>query len=140
LRPVTGDEGRSNAFPYIDGFVAGIAIGVFAGHSSNRDSYNRAHMPQPETRADLCGPAPTDLPTRSAIFEKGPEKETAGIWLSTIVGPDGATHDITVTKSLGLGLDEEAVKAVQKWKFTPSTLEGKPVAVKIQIQVDFNLY
>jgi hypothetical protein len=50
-----------------------------------------------------------------------------------------ALRTIAVTESLGLGPDEEAVKSLQTWKFEPATLEGKPVALKIAVQVDFRL-
>jgi len=58
----------------------------------------------------------------------------------SIAGTDGVVRDITVTKSLGVGPDEEAVKSLQTWKFEPATLDGKPVALKIAVQVDFRLY
>jgi outer membrane biosynthesis protein TonB len=40
---------------------------------------------------------------------------------------------------LRLGPDEEAVKSLQTWKFEPATPEGKPVALKIAVQVGFRL-
>jgi len=108
--------------------------------------------------------APTELPTKirmcidpkagkpcvvppHAIYQPDPpyskkarEKKLQGqVWLSIIVGTDGTTRDVKVSKSLGLGLDEEAVKAVQTWKFNPATLEGKPVAVQLEVSVGFHL-
>jgi periplasmic protein TonB len=43
-------------------------------------------------------------------------------------------------KGLGLDLDEEAMHAVKMWKGKPATLDGKPVAVQIALEVAFNLY
>ncbi len=60
--------------------------------------------------------------------------------LSVIVGPDGLAHDIKVTNTLGLGLDEKAIEAVKKWRFEPATKDGKPVNVLISVQVNFHLY
>ena len=59
--------------------------------------------------------------------------------LSLIVGADGLPRDIRVTRPVGYGLDEEAIKAVQKWRFKPSTIDGKPVAVMINVEVAFHL-
>jgi hypothetical protein len=56
------------------------------------------------------------------------------------VGTNGVAHDITVTNSLRLGPDEDAVKSLQTWKVEPATLDGKPVALKIAVQVDFRLF
>ena len=55
------------------------------------------------------------------------------------VTPDGRTRDIKVVSSLGMGLDENAVAAVSRWTFKPATINGKPVAVQISVEVDFRL-
>lgn len=60
--------------------------------------------------------------------------------LSLIVGPDGKPRDIHVSRSLGLGLDEKAIEAVNQWKFEPAMKDGKPVAVQIAVEVSFHLY
>jgi periplasmic protein TonB len=44
-----------------------------------------------------------------------------------------------VTKSLGLGLDQKAIEAVEKWKFKPGMKDGKAVPVFAQIEVNFRL-
>jgi TonB family protein len=41
------------------------------------------------------------------------------VGLSFFVGRDGAPQELTVTRPLGYGLDEAAIKAVSQWKFTP---------------------
>jgi len=59
--------------------------------------------------------------------------------LSVIVGTDGRTSDVKVLTSLGMGLDEEAIKAVKRWKFKPAMQDGKPVPVQIAVEVSFHL-
>jgi TonB family protein len=56
------------------------------------------------------------------------------------VGPDGKAHNIHVSRSLGLGLDEKAVEAVRTWKFVPGLKDGKAVTVAVNIEVAFHLY
>jgi TonB family protein len=58
--------------------------------------------------------------------------------LQLVVGVDGLPRDITVTRSIGLGLDEKAVEAVRRWRFEPAMKDGKPVAVLISIQMAFH--
>ncbi len=60
--------------------------------------------------------------------------------LTITVGPDGRVHDPRVTRSLGLGLDEQALKAVQSWTFEPAKKDGVPVAVLVSVEVNFRLY
>jgi len=39
-----------------------------------------------------------------------------------------------------MGLDEKAIEAVRGWKFEPAFgKDGKPVAAKIAVKVDFRL-
>ena len=60
------------------------------------------------------------------------------LWL--VVGPDGKPRDIRVVRTLGLGLDEKAIEAVRNWRFEPALKDGKPVAVQVNIEVNFHLY
>ena len=60
------------------------------------------------------------------------------LWL--VVGADGKPSNIKVTRSIGHGLDQEAIDAVKKWTFEPATLDGKPVPVQINVEVNFRLY
>jgi TonB family protein len=73
--------------------------------------------------------------------EKARRKKLEGtVMLSLVVTPDGNTTDIKVTSPLGSGLDEKAIEAVRQWKFEPATKDGKPVAVKVAVEVSFHLY
>lgn len=62
------------------------------------------------------------------------------VQLLVVVGKDGRTYDVRVAQSLGMGLDEQAVAAVRRWRFRPATLNGQPVATQIAVHVDFHLY
>jgi TonB family protein len=61
--------------------------------------------------------------------------------LSTLVNEQGAPTDIRVERTLGYGLDENAERAVSQYRFEPAhDREGKPVAVRITVEVSFRLY
>lgn len=57
-----------------------------------------------------------------------------------MVGPDGRAHDIRVQPSLGMGLDEQAIEAISRWRFEPDRKDGIPVAVQVNVEVNFRLY
>lgn len=59
--------------------------------------------------------------------------------VSVTVGTDGVPRNVTVVRGLGLGLDEKAIEAVRKWRFTPGEKDGQPVAVKALVEVTFRL-
>ena len=66
-------------------------------------------------------------------------KYSGTVLLSVVVDIDGKARDIRVVKSLGMGLDEKAVEAVQKWKFKPGMKGGAAVNVRATIEVNFRL-
>ena len=58
--------------------------------------------------------------------------------LLVVVGTDGNPRDICVTKPAGYGLDGEAFKATQKYRFAPARKsDGTSVAVIIPVVVRF---
>ena len=57
--------------------------------------------------------------------------------LTVVVGTDGLAHDISVVRSVGYGLDEEAVNALKKWRFKPGRGSGKPAPVQIRVEMEF---
>jgi len=67
-------------------------------------------------------------------------KHQGTVLLTVIIGPDGRPHDIKIARSLGMGLDQQAIQAVRTWKFEPAKKNGVPVAVIVSIEVNFRLY
>jgi TonB family protein len=60
--------------------------------------------------------------------------------LEFVLGTDGRPQNIRVKSPLGGGLDERAIATLQQWTFDPATKDGKPVAVKLTVEMKFNLY
>src|SRR5271167_625701 len=106
-----------------------------------------------QTPYTICGanhPASQDRPCATpprAIFAPDPKysekarhnkiQGTVLLWLE--VGADGKPSNIKVTRAVGHGLDEEAIDAVKQWKFEPATVNGQPVPVMINVEVNFRL-
>jgi protein TonB len=80
----------------------------------------------------------TPDPEYSEEARKAKYQGTVVLWL--IVGPDGKPRDIRVTRPLGMGLDQKAIEAVNRWRFEPAMKDGRPVAVQINVEVNFRLY
>ena len=58
----------------------------------------------------------------------------------TIVDAQGNPQRVQVVRHLGKGLDQKAVEAVEQYKFEPAMRHGEPVAVEVNIEVNFRLY
>jgi TonB family protein len=57
--------------------------------------------------------------------------------IQLIVDEHGNATDITVLSPLGFGLDEKARAAIETWKFTPGSKDGKPVKILATVEVNF---
>jgi len=77
-------------------------------------------------------------PQYSKKAQKAHYEGTCVLWL--VVGADGRPRDIQVARALGMGLDEQAIEAVRAWRFKPASKDGQPVAVQINVEVEFRLF
>jgi len=85
----------------------------------------------------LCRVCPDPLYSDEA--RKG--KVQGSVILSVLVGRDGRAKEIRVISSLGMGLDENATKAVRSWQFIPAKDASQhPVASWIKVETVFRLF
>ena len=56
------------------------------------------------------------------------------------VEKDGSVSHVKIVKAVGLGLDEAAIAAVKKYRFSPAFQNGSPVTVDIEIDVNFQIF
>lgn len=62
------------------------------------------------------------------------------VGLLIVVDKTGQVQNVRVLRPLGLGLEQKAVEALRKWRFSPAEKDGHPVAVELGVQIDFHLY
>ncbi len=117
-----GGVGTGNGPGFGPGFGGGMGGGIFrvgGGVSAPHAIY----APDPDYSDEA----------RRAKFQG-----TVMLWV--VVGPDGRPRDIRVARTLGMGLDQKAIDAVKEWRFEPAMLDGRAVAVEVNIEVTFHLY
>lgn len=59
--------------------------------------------------------------------------------VEAIIDEQGNVDNVRVLRGLPMGLDREAVSAVQQWKFRPALLGSKPVRVYFTLTVNFTI-
>lgn len=65
----------------------------------------------------------------------------AGVALyRAVVSPNGTPQDVSIARPIGFGLDENAIAAIEAAHFEPATKDGKPVAVLLDLVVEFRIY
>lgn len=102
---------------------------------------------QPAAPSPAPNTIPAGLTMPSVIFKRDPEyteaAQKAGIRgavvLNVVVGPDGVPRDPHISRSLTPELDQRAIDAVLEWRFRPGEKDGKPVSVRVNVQVNFRL-
>jgi TonB family protein len=104
-------------------------------------------IPAPKGRIARAGVGGTSIP--SCIYCPTPTytnkaraaKYEGTVVLQVTVTTDGRAINISVVKGPGLGLEENALKAVMRWKFKPAVdAAGDLVDVIVPIEVTFRLY
>jgi TonB family protein len=89
--------------------------------------------------AGVSPPAVIFKPEPDYSEEARRAKWSGSVALSIVVDSEGRARNIRVVKNLGLGLDEEAIIAVNQWRFKPGIKDGQPVNVRATIEVSFRL-
>jgi TonB family protein len=64
-------------------------------------------------------------------------KVKGSVAIALIVSSQGLPKEPRVVKSLEPEVDRAAVEAVKQWRFAPAVKEGRAVAVKVTVELEF---
>ncbi len=110
----------------------GPGVGPGAGGGTGGGVYRPGGAVTPPTILSQVRPSYTNDALRNKI--------QGIVVLEVIVRRDGLPSDIQVVRSLDRrGLDEQAIAAVQQWRFNPGRLAGTPVDVLVTVVLDFSI-
>jgi len=88
----------------------------------------------------VTAPVPIYKPEPSYTKDARAAKlEGTGVF-SVVVDASGSVAGVQVVRPLDRGLDESAMQTLRTWKFQPATKDGKPVPVKVVVEVSFKLF
>jgi TonB family protein len=65
-------------------------------------------------------------------------RASGSVLIGLIVSSKGLPKDPHILKSLDKDLDQSAVDAVKEWRFAPAQKDGKPIAVRVSLQIQFH--
>jgi TonB family protein len=95
------------------------------------DAYNRPIA----LKRDVLGVAPVKYPTEA--LKRGREGRVV---LDFVVAADGSVRHSVIRQSSGSArLDDAAVSAARGWSFSPEVQNGKAVAARALVPVDFRI-
>jgi TonB family protein len=129
-------------------FAKRCAVGLLAGCALAKidDPASKDTKP-PKTDADPVYQPGGDVTrpkllhsVEPAFSAKSDEAFVEGtVTVSAVVTTHGVLTDMQVVKGLSAAQDRSALDALKEWRFEPGTKGGKPVNVRVKIQVDFHL-
>jgi len=93
-----------------------------------------------DKKDEVLPPRPTYTPETEFSEQARPAKFQGTVILQIVVNKKGDVVRVRLERALGMGLDQNAMEGVERWRFTPATRNGQPVAVMMNVEVAFNLY
>jgi TonB family protein len=112
---------------------------VFAAYYAEKEK-NKADAEKEDDEANST-PVKIISKPRAAYSDRARQAGVSGtIRLLAAFSEKGKVEHVLVLTSLGYGLDEEAVKAARGIRFTPRTVNGKPVTTVKAVEYTFTIY
>lgn len=123
--------------------AAVLLLGAVAGNRLNADTEKQKEKEQ-DSKVYEIGPEiqppklvhvvePEFDPKSEEAFNSGVVK------MQIVITNDGAVKDPKVLSGINERQDGKAMEAVKKWIFKPATRSGKPVNVRVSVEVSFHL-
>jgi TonB family protein len=129
--------------------IAHTSKGAYTSHSSSRPELNRPDiLSTPYVPPVPAKPNPDAITAPELVYSVGPRfpaEATKGQFngydaVAALIDTSGNPQQVHAEKSLGPDFDINAVAAVKQYRFRPALQNGKPVPVKICVEVDFRRY
>jgi TonB family protein len=94
---------------------------------------------------DVAAPVPIYKPEPPYTEQARKDKVQGAVVTEMLVDASGNVASVrptavSLSRNLSDGLDESAIETLRTWKFKPATKKGKPVPVKVTVEVAFRLF
>jgi protein TonB len=116
------------------GIGAGYGAGVGAGSNGNTSGGVR------RIGGGVSAPEVLFAPEPEFSEEARKSKVSGNVLVYLQVDEQGRPIHVRVLRGLGMGLDEKALEAVRQYRFKPAMEDGRPVAVEMNVEVNFNIF
>ena len=123
---IPDEAGNPPSAASVAGGSGGVSVNATGSGSKNKDVVYAPKL--------LQSSEPDFTPSARAL------KYQAKVLVDFIVGTDGIPSKLAVKHAAGLGLDEVAIVAVERYRFSPAMKNGEPVAVELNVEVNFQIF
>jgi len=131
--------------PMVSTAVGGLDLGLFGGSAIDLSDAAGALVGDASDvvmSADAVDELPLPVARTAPSYPAAARSKgiTGAVTLSIQVDAGGKVTDVRVLKSDPPGtFDDAAVRAVRGWRFQPATYQGRPVAVRVEQRLAFDL-
>jgi TonB family protein len=112
---------------------------VFAPANFDWKSYVADHPYGHPSEKGILPPVPISEPNAEYTEDARQSHITGACFFSLLVDPQGMPREVKIKKNLDYGLDINAFKAVNGYRFKPAMLDGEPVPMWVNVEVNFRL-
>ena len=116
------------------GLGSGNGAGIGAGSGGNMGGGLR------KIGGGVSAPVVLFAPEPEFSEEARKAKVAGNVLVYLQVDTQGRPQHVRVLRGIGLGLDEKAMEAVRQYKFKPAMENGHPVAVEMNVEVNFQIF
>jgi TonB family protein len=135
--PLSNGRGHGNGIG--DGCCGGQGNGDGNGAGPGQGGPGFTNPVYTAGKSGLINPVALFKPEPDYSEDARKAKLQGTVLLEVVVDQNGRPQIRKVLQSLGLGLDEQAIKTVSTWRFKPGRMDGKAVPVVINVYVSFRL-
>jgi TonB family protein len=129
--------------------ISSLAIAIAVAGGMTVSAVDRFPMSAPGSAQSRVYEPGDGVTLPEVVHEVKPEytpqamqaKIQGSVWMLIVVGSSGDVTDAQISRSLDqeFGLDDKALEAAHQWRFRPGTRDGKPVAVRVTVEMRFTL-
>ncbi|HKO13288.1 MAG TPA: energy transducer TonB [Acidobacteriaceae bacterium] len=93
-----------------------------------------------DRKAGISAPVLRYAPDPPRFSEAAKEAHVGGVCVvGLVINAQGRPQESWIVQPMGEGLDEQAIVAVNQYRFKPAMQHGQPVPVKVNIEVHFRI-
>jgi TonB family protein len=108
-------------------------------HGPNMGAHSAVYVLRKATNG-VTAPRATSAPDPEYSDMARRMKYQSAARIAGTVDQEGAFTDLCVLVPAGAGLDEKALETARSWRFEPATIDGSVAPVRINVEVNFQLY
>ncbi|MGA7991120.1 MAG: energy transducer TonB, partial [Thermoanaerobaculia bacterium] len=87
---------------------------------------------------DITPPVPLETPAPAYPDLARRARAEGNVLVEAMIGADGSVHEARILRSASPLLNDAALEAVRRWRYSPARVGARPVSVSTSVVVTFS--